>query len=216
MADIKVTYIDHLGNDLSVVNAARVSFGKHSDTLKPEDIKLIEYLAKNEHYSPFEHISCTVLIECPLYIRSQIHRHRTFAFNEVSRRYCSDNIAFYIPPIDDIRKQSTSNKQASDGTLDIEEAFDIRLAMAQQCQQALDVYNNMIAKGVAREQARSVLPMATMTQFYATANVRNWVHFLKLRLHLHAQKEARMVGEQALEILKDKFPESMRVLMADK
>ena len=114
---IQALYVDHMGSDLTVVNAARISFGRKHEELTDGDIKLIEYLAKNEHLSPFEHCSMTAIIECPLYIRSQIHRHRTFAYNEVSRRYTADDLEFYIPPPDDIRAQSKSNKQASEGPI---------------------------------------------------------------------------------------------------
>ena len=87
MSNIKVDYVDHMGNDLTVVNSARVSFGKTKTTLDESDIKLLNYLAKHKHYTPFEHCTLTVLVKCPLFTRSQIHRHRTFSYNEISRRY---------------------------------------------------------------------------------------------------------------------------------
>src|SRR5579863_7226904 len=113
---LKATYVQHVGSDLTIVNAARISFGTESQVLEDKDKKLIKYLADNEHMSPFEHNVLTVIIECPLYIRSQIHRHRTFSYNEVSRRYTSDDIQFYIP--DTVRRQAASNRQASEGELD--------------------------------------------------------------------------------------------------
>lgn len=213
MAEIKASYVDHCGSDLSIVNAARVSFGKQSETLKQKDIDLIKYLANNEHYSPFEHVTCTILVECPLYIRSQIHRHRTFAYNEISRRYTSENIDFYIPPVDDIRMQSKDNKQASRGSLDQASADSAKWLMEEFCKKAMEAYEDLLALGVAREQARSVLPMCTSTKFYMTGNLRNFVHFLELRLHPHAQREARMVAEQILEILKRLFPVSTEALL---
>src|SRR4030067_2674197 len=112
---MKVTYIQHMGSDLNVVNAARISFNTEVTELSDKDKKLIAYLADNEHMSPFEHNILTVIVECPLYIRSQIHRHRTFSYNEVSRRYTSENLEFFIPDI--IRKQAESNRQASSGEL---------------------------------------------------------------------------------------------------
>jgi thymidylate synthase (FAD) len=213
MSEIKVTYVDHLGTDLTAVNAARVSFGKQSDELKSRDVALIEYLADNQHYSPFEHQVLTVIVECPLYIRSQIHRHRTFAYNEISRRYSADNIDFYIPETDNIRKQSSDNKQGSDGAFEGEEAEGIRDAMAAFCASANSLYEAMVAQGVAKEQARSVLPMCTMTKFYMTGSLRNFCHFLELRLDGHAQKEAQEVAKQLLAILKEKFPVSMEAMM---
>src|SRR5437667_11514171 len=108
---IDVEYIDHMGTDLSIVNAARISYGKHKNELDDKDVKLINYLAQHQHMTPFEHTALTVLVTCPLYIRSQIMRHRTFSYNELSRRYTAEGIEFYIP--DEFRNQSESNKQGS-------------------------------------------------------------------------------------------------------
>ena len=112
---IKAEYMDHMGNDLTVVNSARVSFGSESQELSDKDKKLIKYLADHQHMSPFEHCQLSVRISCPLYIRSQIHRHRTFSYNEISRRYTSKDLEFYIP--ETLRKQSDDNRQASDGVV---------------------------------------------------------------------------------------------------
>ena len=215
MSEIKVSYVDHLGSDLTSFNAARVSFGNQSDELKPKDITLIQYLADNQHYSPFEHQALTVIIECPLYIRSQIHRHRTMCFNEISRRYTAENIEFYLPEAKDIRQQSTDNKQGSNGSLEKAAADSAAWLIEETCKKAQEAYEDLLALGVAREQARSVLPMATMTKFYATANLRNWCHFLELRLDGHAQLEAQMVAQQVLAILKEKFPVSVAAMMPD-
>jgi thymidylate synthase (FAD) len=209
---IKVYYVDHYGSDLTIVNAARVSFNASTDTLEDKDIKLINYLAEHEHMSPFEHVGVTVIIECPLYIRSQIHRHRTFAYNEVSRRYTSENLEFYVPSVDDIRKQSKSNRQASDGTIETNEAADIQLMMANAHHEALQLYNKLLDMGVCREQARGVLPQNLMTKFFMTGNLRNFAHFLDLRTHNGAQKEVRDVAAQLEEILKDKFPVALNAI----
>lgn len=209
---IKVSYISHMGNDLSVINAARVSFNKSSDALDEKDVKLINYLAEHEHMSPFEHCTLTVLIEVPLYIRSQIHRHRTFSYNEVSRRYTSEDLQFYLPSVDDIRQQSKSNRQASDGSLDTETAETVRTMMMHSHVAALAMYENLIDAGVCREQARGVLPQNLMTKFYMTGNLRNFTHFLKLRSHGGAQKEVREVAAQLELILLDKFPVSLNAL----
>src|SRR5687767_14024229 len=102
-----------MGEDLSVVNAARVSYGTSSSSLTDKDKKLIKYLADHKHMSPFEHCAMTALITCPLFVRSQIHRHRTFSYNEISRRYTSEDIEFYLPS--SWRKQDEKNKQSSAG-----------------------------------------------------------------------------------------------------
>ena len=178
---IKVSYVSHMGDDLTIVNAARVSFNKSSDTLDERDKKLINYLAEHNHMSPFEHCTLTVLIEVPLYIRSQIHRHRTFAYNEVSRRYTSEDLDFYVPDMGDIRKQSKSNRQGSDGELDEDESMAVQAMMNKFHADSLALYNNLLDLGVCREQARGVLPQNLMTKFYMTGNLRNFAHFLKLR-----------------------------------
>lgn len=211
MSQIKVTYVDHMGSDLRVVNSARISFGGESQELTDKDKKLIKYLADNEHMSPFEHNVLTVIVDCPLYIRSQIHRHRTFSYNEVSRRYTSENLQFFMP--DSIRKQAKNNRQASDGELDLNSA---KLAMAtieavhKTC---LREFEKLLELGVPREQARGILPQNLMTSFYMTGNLRNWVHFVKLRVDNHAQIEVQLVGKQVLNILLDKFPEATKALL---
>lgn len=203
---IKVDYINHMGDDLTVVNAARISFAGHHHLLDDKDSKLIDYLAKNEHMSPFEHCALTLRLEVPLYIRSQIHRHRTFAYNEVSRRYTSDGLEFYTPPADDIRAQSKSNKQASDGPIDAAMAENCRLLMTGLIEHAQSVFNELLQHGVARETARGILPQCLMTSFYMTGNLRNWAHFVRLRDHSHAQKEAQYVAKAVKEIMLAKFP----------
>lgn len=208
-AEIKIHFIDKMGNDLTTVNAARISFAKGKEALDEKDAKLIDYLAKHEHLSPFEHCALTVMVECPLYIRSQIHRHRTFAYNEVSRRYTSDNLEFYIPPVDDIRTQSASNKQASDGAIasqDEDKARRMREAMEWACKEAEVLFDNLIADGCSREQARGILPQCLMTKFYMTGNLRNWAHFVRLRDHSHAQKEAQYIARQVKALMLEHFP----------
>lgn len=211
---IKVAYIDHMGSDLTIVNAARISFAGESQEFTDKDQKLVDYLAKHEHLSPFEHCTLTVMVECPLYIRSQIHRHRTFAYNEVSRRYTSDDLTFYLPPLDDIRKQSKSNKQASDGPMNELDAYDSQVLMQEAINQAAITFDKLIALGVSREQARGILPQCLMTKFYMTGNLRNWAHFVRLRVDSHAQKEAQYIGKACKAIMIEKFPNAVASLFA--
>ena len=211
---LKVSYIDHMGDDLRPVQAARISMGKTSKELDEKDIKLLNFLAKNNHFTPFEHNQLSVIIECPLYIRSQIHRHRTFSFNEVSRRYTDENIRFYVPDIDDIRKQATSNKQASDGLVSSPGACRYAMTMANAA--ALDTYNQLIGMGVAREQARASLPQSLMTEFYMTGNLRNWVHFIKLREDKHSQFEVQLISKEVKKIIVGLWPESSKALFESK
>lgn len=210
MSKIEISYLNHMGDDLSVVNSARVSFGKTKDTLEKEDIKLINYLAKNKHFTPFEHCSLSILVKCPLFIRSQIHRHRTFSFNEISRRYTSENLEFYVPEV--FRKQHNSSKQCSDGDFSAVDNEILTEQTKELHQDCLRIYNKMIDKGVAREIARGILPQNLMTEFWMTGNLRNWIHFLGLRIDSHAQKEVQDVALPILDIIKDKFPESAKGL----
>lgn len=211
---IKAEYINHMGDDLTVVNAARVSFGKHKKKLDAKDVKLINYLAKHKHMTPFEHCILSVNIKCPLYIRSQIHRHRTFSYNEISRRYTAENIEFYLP--DKLRKQHEKSKQCSDGTLSDVESQVLMGGISASHRVSLDLYNKLLDKGVARELARGVLPQNLMTEFWMTGNLRNWIHFIGLRLDDHAQEEVQVIAQQVMDIIEDKFPEAGKALIKHK
>lgn len=209
---IKVTFIDKMGIDMTVVNAARVSFGVHSEEWSEKDEKLVDYLAKHQHLSPFEHCALTIMVECPLYIRSQIHRHRTFAYNEISRRYTDDGIEFYFPPEEDVRTQAKNNKQGSDAPVSQETAkmaLDIMQATVINAKNAYDV---LIELGVAREQARGILPQCLMTKFYMSGNLRNFAHFVELRIDAHAQKEAQYVARRVQDIMTAHFFHAAKAL----
>ena len=201
-----------MGDDLTPVNAARISFGSAKEKLDEKDKKLLKYLAKHKHYSPFEHCSATFVISCPLYIRSQIMRHRTFAYNEISRRYTSKDLEFYLPKAGDFREQSSDNKQASEGTVG-ESEIALNTLFQRVHGNCLQAYNTAINNGLCREQARGLLPQNLMTEFYMTGNLRNWAHFLKLRLGKDSQKEVQYIAKDIQEGLADKFSESFKVLM---
>lgn len=210
---IKVSYVDHLGDDLRVVNSARISLGNQKEILDEKDQKLITFLAKNHHMSPFEHNILTIIVECPLYIRSQIHRHRTFSFNETSRRYTSEDLEMYEPT--EYRLQSKINRQASEGILEKEDQIEANKLVSKLHEESLTCYNKLLELGVAREQARGVLPQNLMTKFYMTGNLRNWVHFLNLRLDPHSQGEVREIAASIKNILLEKFPISAKALLYD-
>lgn len=211
MSNLNVIYVDHMGNDLRVVNSARISFGGESQDLTDKDKKLISYLADNQHMSPFEHNVLTVIVECPLYIRSQIHRHRTFSYNEISRRYTAEDIQFFVP--ETIRKQAKSNRQASDGELEPDKAQRVLYWIEEQHKRSRKLFEELLLMGVPREQARGILPQNLMTKFYMTGNLRNWAHFVKLRLDGHAQQEVRVIAQQVHNILIEKFPEATKALL---
>ena len=213
-----VEYVQHMGEDITVVNSARVSFGKHKESMDEKDEKLIKYLLRHRHTSTLEHNIVTFRFVVPLYIRSQHHRHRTWSYNEISRRYTEENIRFYEPK--EFRTQHKSNRQASnidkvnpimgyyeDGRPKYADSL-----MRQHHLESLHLYNDLMSKGVCREQARGVLPQNMYTEYYGTCNLNNLVKFLDLRIDDHAQWEIRRVAEACRDIAKELFPYSWEAL----
>lgn len=211
--------------DFAPCSAARVSFGNEDKTGQDEekDCKLMKYLADHKHMTPFEYQHATFLIEVPLFIRSQIHRHRTFSFNEISRRYTDENLEFWIP--DTFRGQSKSNRQASSDDVitelpphtDFNDPFgehpkDPFKVYKDLCYVGLNGYNLLLAGGVAREQARALLPQSLLTKFYMGGNLRNWAHFIELRRDEHAQYEVQHVATRIAVELRELWPESCKAL----
>lgn len=212
-----VEYVSHMGTDLSVVNAARVSFGTEREEVSERDIKLINYLMAHNHSSPFEHCVLTFKFTVPLFIRSQHHRHRTWAYNEISRRYTSIDMKFYSPS--DFRTQHESNRQASNDSLinpllnssyssnGFEHASN---AVTNHNAQSLNLYNALVDSGVCREQARGVLSQNLYTQYFGTVNLHNLLKFISLRSHEGAQWEIQQVAKACLQIAKQYFPHSVK------
>ena len=208
-----VEYITHMGSDLTIVNAARVSFGAQKEELDEKDIKLINYLMSHNHTSPFEHCSMTFRFVVPLFIRSQHHRHRTWAYNEISRRYTSVDMKFYSPK--KFRTQHKSNRQASNNEL-INPILDssytqigyesASAAVQDHHTKSIGLYNALIDSGVCREQARGVLPQNLYTEYYGTANLHNLLKFISLRMHPGAQWEIQQVAKACLDIATAHFP----------
>jgi len=203
-----VEYIEHMGSDLTVVNSARVSFGKNKEEIDEKDEKLIRYLIKHRHTSTMEHNAVTFRFCVPLFVRSQHHRHRTWSYNEISRRYTDVDIRFYEPS--SFRSQHKSNRQASNindlsnpvlsGGSDCDEMVSLHHSMC------LNLYNDMIKHGVCREQARGVLPQNMYTEYYGTVNLNNLLKFIDLRTHEGAQWEIQKVAEACLDIAADLWP----------
>ena len=192
-----IELIDIMGGDHTVVAAARVSYLDESiDPVK--DQKLINFMMKNGHTSPFEHVIFQWRIKCPLFVRSQWHRHRTWSYNELSRRYTSKDIEFYIP--NEWRAQDTKDKQGSLKGITLSIGLqDVNLA-------ALDYYNFLLDQGVAREMARMVLPQNLYTIFYGTIDLHNLFHFMGLRSDSHAQWEIQQYSKAMEEIVKKYVP----------
>lgn len=205
----RVELIDSMGDDLSIIRAARVSYGKTpgEEFDEQKDGRLMRYLLKNGHWSPFEHTSLTFRVECPIFIARQWMRHRSWSFNEYSARYKEVEDKFYLPVM--WRTQSKDNKQMSGDDLSLLTAVAADAVAVEALIKSYEVYKELLEMGVAREQARSVLPVGAYTEFYATANVRSVLHFLEQRLHPHAQMEIRHLAEQVLFDTKQKFPHTI-------
>jgi thymidylate synthase (FAD) len=207
VSDIEVTYIDHMGSDLSVVNAARVSFHKVSSELKDGDTKLINYLAKHKHFSPFNHAFISFRIKAPIFVARQLVKHKFMPWNEVSRRYVDGEPEFYFP--DYYRARATNVKQGSSD----EPVEDVTAAAAASTFNSLKAYNLLLERGVAPEQARMVLPQNMMTEWIWSGTLGAYADMLKLRLDPHTQYESRIVANRIYEKLYPHFPISITALL---
>lgn len=216
-----VKYIRHMGDDKAVVDAARVSHSKDAEKWrKLKDPKLIRFLLKHGHTSPFEHCVVTFLFRVPLFVRSQHHRHRTWAYNEVSRRYTDEDIRFYLPKT--FRPQAKSNRQASDRVGILPRLVDlpsplgwlsdltVAKALESWSYAAEALYNRMLKAGVSREMARMVLPQNLYTRYYGTVNLHNALKFIQSRKDHDAQWEIQQAALAMEEILTDLYPEVMK------
>jgi len=218
---IKVTYIDHMGSDLSVVNAARVSFGKSSEMdrsdqwgppkLKDKDAKLIKYLAKHNHTSPFNHTFLTVHVKAPIFVARQLQKHEYMPWNEVSRRYSTEKIFFYEP--DHWRDKSEDKKQGSGGKS--QSQYFPNIYVKEVAEKALGDYKKMLTQGIAPEQARMILPQNTMTEWYWSGTVGAFAKMCNLRCKPGTQLETRIVGNEVSDIMLRYFPVSWEALKHD-
>jgi thymidylate synthase (FAD) len=206
-----VELIKAIGTDLDIVNAARVSFGKYQEELDSKDIKLIKYLWEHKHTSPFEHNSLTFRVRCPLFVARQWMRHRIASYNEISYRYVQAEPEFYVPG--EWRLQHDSNRQAStDDTITESNGYNLHDLVVRHHEQTYRRYKKLLEVGVAREQARSILPLATYTEFYFTCNLRALLHFIDLRSHEGAQYEIRQYAEALKDLAKINFPETFKIV----
>jgi thymidylate synthase (FAD) len=224
---IAVTLIDHMGNDLSVVNAARVSFGKSSSMdednmgvwhLKQGDVKLIKYLAKHNHISPFGHCFVSFHIKAPIFVARQLVKHKFLRWNEISRRYVDDEPEFYVPDV--WRGKSADKKQGSssevidiidyDGTNGKNGFSDPYSTLTEI---ALETYQDLLEKGVAPEQARMVLPQSSITEWYWSGSTDAFASMCRLRCASDTQYESRIVADQISDVMRDLFPVSWDALL---
>lgn len=217
-SDISVELIDHMGSDSSVVRAARVSFAgdtKEFDTVK--DAKLIKYLAKHGHISPFHHTFITVKVKAPIFVCRQLVKHKFMPWNEESRRYINSEPEFYFP--DEYRKSAENVKQGSSDEvvnkdslwLGGEESYNEDGCV----QYALNYYNWLLARGVCNEQARMFLPQNMMANYYWSGTLSAFADMLRLRLDGHTQKESREVAKKIRDLVEPLFPVSLPALLGE-
>ena len=226
MSNIKATLMDHMGSDLTVVNAARVSFGKESHAvawadydyenkarcgdliaiLDPKDQKLIRYLAKHNHISPFGHCFASFHVKAPIFVARQLVKHSFLRWNEVSRRYVDDEPEFYVPDV--WRGRSADKKQGSAGEVKLP-----YLVPHEFNRSALYEYETLLEAGVCPEQARMVLPQSTMTEWYWSGSLDAFASMCKLRCASDTQYESRIVADQISDVMRDLFPVSWDALL---
>lgn len=223
-AQMEVTYIDHMGGDINVVNAARVSFGKEVQQMTDSDVKLIKYLATHGHWSPLAHTSISIRVKAPLFMAGQFKKHQIgLTWNEVSRRYVSTEPEFYLPDVWRGRPQG-SIKQGSAGTVDREEfvsfidggakAPSLELSPETLVEHALHLYNNMLLGGVAPEQARMILPQCTMTEWIWTGSAVAFDRIIKQRICHGAQQEASDLAEMIKAVVVQCYPSTFEALFS--
>lgn len=209
VSDVDIQLVDSMGDDSSIIRAMLVSTKGAESLDVTATTGRINYLIKNSHLSPFEHVTATFLVDCPLFVAREWHRHRTQSFNETSGRYRELEPRFYIPR--DSRPLQQTGKvghyQFSQGT--DEQISDVRASLFHVYDYAYKRYYDLLRWGIAKEVARMCLPVGLMTQFYATANLRNWLNFLALRTDEHAQYEIRIAADKIESLLAKVAPMTM-------
>ena len=212
---IEVTYINHMGDDLTVVNAARVSFGKKSDymprvhmgepkVLQFKDDKLIKYLAKHKHISPFGHCFASFHVKAPVFVARQLVKHKFLRWNEISRRYVDSEPEFYVPPV--WRGRSADKKQGSEGEVKTNANVEYQNNVM------LQLYKQQLDEGVSPEQARMNLPQSMMTEWYWSGSLDAFVDMCNLRCTDDTQRESRIVADAIDEEMERLFPVSWSAL----
>ena len=205
-----VRLVEHMGSDLSIVRNARNSYDAawRAGEDEGKDAKLLNYLVKNEHTSPFESCVFTFEIKAPIFVFRQWHRHRTWSFNEISARYAELPEEFYVPEMEQITTQSESNKQMRTNEPN-QFAYYMRQDMQKQNASAFALYRQFLADGMPRELARTVLPVGTYSRMFATVDLHNLMRFIRLRLHTHSQYEIRVYAEAMLTLIEPLIPHTI-------
>ena len=208
---IAATYIDHMGSDLSIVNSARVSFKtEHIEFDEVRDTRLIKFLAKHKHTSPFGHCFASFHVKAPVFVARQLVKHKFLRWNEVSRRYVNDPPEFYVP---EWREAADNKKQGSGGAMGKPERKPVENKYEQLTKGAARTYRRMLELGVCEEQARMVLPLSHMTEWYWSGSLDAFADMCRLRCKEDTQYETRLVADQVSTIMQDLFPVSWAALM---
>ena len=215
---MEVKLVDHMGSDLSVVNAARVSFGGRSDEFTEKDRKLSKFLIKHKHFSPFRHQHLQLIIKAPEFVMRQWYKHvvgiettsthvtKDHAWNEISGRYVPYD-EFYEPT--EFRKQSDDNKQASEGLID--KQVEATMMWRETQRKSIETYNELLEMGMAKEQARCILPLTLYTEVYWTASFQAVMNFIELRNEKTSQLEIQEYAKVMLEQMKEVFPKTTKI-----
>ncbi len=207
-----VRLVDSMGNDLSVVRSARVSYDAawRAGEDAGSDSKLINYLWRNKHSTPFESVTFTFEVKAPIFVLRQWHRHRTWTYNELSARYKELPEEFYVPKPEQVGEQASGNKQCRV----LGQATDMGVSASEiikaHSEIAFDTYRTLLGKGVPRELARSVLPVNTYSHMFCTVNLLNLLKFITLRDHDHAQHEIRVYAEAMKKLIEPIVPVTMK------
>lgn len=196
---MKAELLNYFGNDLMVVNAARVSYGKSKNDIDQKDEKLINFLVEHKHVAPFRHAQLQFRIECPIFVERQLFKHQVgMSANSISGRYVDFSDNYFS--VKSLRKQSKSSKQGSEGELDRPDLIEKMNSLVEQSSQ---LYKDLCDAGVAKEQARIILPLCLETQFIWTGSLLSFVHFWSLRLKSDTQEETRLLALDMLNLVKN-------------
>ena len=231
MSEIKATLLDYMGSDLTVVNAARVSFGKTSDwevdmeegvvSLSSKDAKLIHYLAEHKHFSPFGHCFASFHIKAPVFVARQLVKHKFLRWNEISRRYVDDDPEFYEPEV--YRYKAENKKQGSSDAAVLFMHFSNNVETwsdtvgsftSSHCEHSLQLYRSMIRAGICAEQARMILPLNTMTEWIWSGSLDAFADMCRLRCKSDTQEETRIVADQISKDMGGLYEHSWKALLS--
>lgn len=210
---MEATLIDHMGSDLSVVNAARVSFHKVAESFKEGDKKLIQYLAKHKHFSPFNHAFMSFRVKAPIFVARQLVKHKFMPWNEVSRRYVDEEPEFYMPEV--WRAKADNVKQGSRSDANVH-SYWYGPYIEKVLNGSIQLYDDMLSDEIAPEMARMVLPQNMMTEWVWSGSLGAFADMLKLRLDPHTQAESREVAQMIYEQIEPLFPVSINALLENK